>query len=167
MRHLVFGKKLSRDINSRKALLNNLASSLFRDGKVTTTIAKAKFARPYAEHLITGAKRERLHLKRQLASRLEKVAFKKLTGEIVPGFSKRQGGYTRIVQISKRQGDGAQMARLELVQLEKSSTIVSKSQKPQKLVAKSKEKSKGGVVAKKPLRLAKSKKKIKGKKVKK
>lgn len=116
MRHRVFGRKLSRDINARKALLSNLATALLEKGKLTTTVTKAKFARPYIEKLITQAKRDRLFTKRKLASSLSPVAFKKLVGEIAPGFSERQGGYLRIVKQITRRGDNAQMAKLELLE---------------------------------------------------
>ena len=119
MRHRVFGRKLSRDINARKALLANLATSLLENGKLTTTVAKAKFARPYVEKLITSAKGNRLFANRKLATSLSSVAFKRLVGEIAPGFSERHGGYLRIVKQISRRGDNAQMARLELLEWDK------------------------------------------------
>lgn len=126
MRHRVFGRKLSRDINARKALLSNLATALLEKGKLTTTVTKAKFARPYIEKLITQAKRDRLFTKRKLASSLSPVAFKKLVGEIAPGFSERQGGYLSIVKQISRRGDNAQMAKLELLEWDK--TLVKKTE---------------------------------------
>ena len=84
MRHLVFGKKLSRDTNSRKALLVNLANSLIEEGRVTTTLAKAKFARPFVEKLVTYVKRDKLHKKRELATFLTKKAFRRLLLDITP-----------------------------------------------------------------------------------
>ena len=119
MRHRVFGRKLSRDINARKALLANLATSLLEKGKLTTTVAKAKFARPYVEKLITSAKKDRLFANRKLAASLSSVAFKRLVGEIAPGFSERHGGYLRIVKQITRRGDNAQMAKLELSEWDK------------------------------------------------
>ena len=119
MRHRVFGRKLSRDINARKALLSNLATALLEKGKLTTTVTKAKFAGPYVEKLITQAKRDRLFANRKLASSLSPVAFKKLVGEIAPGFSERHGGYLRIVKQVSRRGDNAQMAKLELLEWDK------------------------------------------------
>ncbi len=118
MRHQVFGRKLSRDINARKALLINLTSALFENGKITTTLSKAKFAKSYAEKLVTNAKKNRLHTKRVLASNLSAKAFARLTGEISRGFTNRVGGYTRIVKLGTRLGDRAEMARLELLQWE-------------------------------------------------
>lgn len=119
MRHAVFGTRLSRDTNARKALLNNLASVLVINGKITTTQAKAKFARGYIEKLVTAAKSKKLSSHRKIASRLTDEALKKLTHEIAPGFSTRPGGYTRIIKLEQRGGDAAPMARLEFVEMEK------------------------------------------------
>ena len=140
MRHRVFGRKLSRDINARKALLANLATSLIVNGKLVTTVAKAKFAGPYVEKLITSAKKDRLFTNRKLASVLSTAAFKKLVLEIAPGFSERHGGYLRIVKQVTRRGDNAQMARLELLEWDKTKSKVSKVAKGSKVtkVAKAK-----------------------------
>ena len=123
MRHQVFGKKLSRDTKARKALLNNVAASLVVHGQLTTTLAKAKFAAPYIERLITLAKRNRLNTNRWLASTLSQIAFSKLVQDLGPGFAQRQGGYTRIIKLSKRRGDSAPMARLEFVEWDKSKAV--------------------------------------------
>ena len=144
MRHRVFGRKLSRDINARKALLSNLATSLLINGKLTTTVAKAKFARPYVEKLITSAKKDRLFANRKLASVLSPAAFKKLVSEIAPGFSERHGGYLRIVKQISRRGDNAQMARLELLEWDKTKVKV-----PKVVKAKPKPKPKKSKVTKK------------------
>ena len=136
MRHRVFGRKLSRDINARKALLSNLATSLLVNGKITTTVAKAKFAGPYVEKLITSAKKDRLFAYRKLASVLSPVAFRKLVGEIAPGCEKRHGGYLRIVKQITRRGDNAQMARLELLEWDKTKVKVPKVPKVAKAKAK-------------------------------
>ena len=133
MRHRVFGHKLSRDINARKALLANLATSLIVNGKLVTTVAKAKFARPYVEKLITSAKKDRLFTNRKLASSLSPDAFKKLVLEVAPGFSERHGGYLRIVKQITRRGDNAQMARLELLEWDKTKSKVSKVTKGSKV----------------------------------
>ena len=125
MRHLVFGRKLGRDTNARRALLANLASSLFINGAIVTTLVKAKFARPYVEKLITQAKSNKLTSKRFLASVLAHQAFIKLTGEIAAGFAQKTSGYTRIIKLRSRTGDAAAMARLELLEWE--------SQKAQKI----------------------------------
>ena len=109
------GRKLGRDTNSRKALLNNLANSLFLHGQITTTLAKAKFAQSYVEKTITSAKRTKLGGRRKIASTLSSTAFLRLTREIAPGFEQRTSGYTRILKIAPRNGDNAPMARIELL----------------------------------------------------
>jgi large subunit ribosomal protein L17 len=116
MRHLVKGRKLRRTTAHRKALLRNLVTSFLEKERVKTTLAKAKEARPLAEKMITLAKKNTLHTKRQALRVLTKeAAAKKLFEEIAPRFSERPGGYTRIVKIGTRLGDGAQMAMFELV----------------------------------------------------
>ncbi len=132
MRHLVAGKKLGRDTNSRKALLNNLANSVFLYGKVKTTLAKAKFAKSHIEKTITSAKKAKLGTRRVIASQLSKATFNKLINEIVPSFEGRSGGYTRIVKLSPRNGDNAPMARIELLPLDKSKAKSSPKAKSKK-----------------------------------
>jgi len=147
VRHAVFGRKLGRDINARKALASNLASSLLVKGHIVTTLAKAKFVKSYAEKLITEAKRPNLHTRRSVASRLTHEAFIRLITEIGPGFNARSGGYTRIIKLSTRRGDDAPMAKIEILDWDKSKTkVLTKSLKPakkQKLAAKTKLKTAG------------------------
>lgn len=119
MKHQIFGKKLGRDTNARRALLANLASSIIIGGKVNTTLKKAKFARAYIEKLITQAAKNRLFSNRVLASRLSADAFNRLIKEVGPQFKNRKGGYTRIIKTGVRLGDDAPMARLELLPFEK------------------------------------------------
>lgn len=116
MRHLVKGKKLRRNTANRRALLRNLVTSFLEKERIKTTLAKAKAARPQAEKMITLARKNTLH-SRRLALRFiyKKPVVKKLFDEIGPRFSERPGGYTRIVKIGPRSGDGAEMAILELV----------------------------------------------------
>lgn len=140
MRHRVKGKKLSRDSAQRKALLRNLVTSFLEKERIRTTLAKAKATRPIAEKMITLAKNNSLH-SRRLALRFiyKKDVVKKLFDEIGPRFSERPGGYTRIIKIGPRQGDGAEMALLEMVgtefkKKEKKKTAAEKA----KQVAKSK-----------------------------
>lgn len=130
------GFKLNRDKDARKALLVNLASSVLEKGSITTTQTKAKFVKPFVEKLITDAKRNRLAPNRKLASRLRSSAFKKLTAEIAPGFGKRTGGYTRIVKINRRQGDGAFLSKLEILEWEKPKAPVKTEKKAVKKSAK-------------------------------
>lgn len=116
MRHLVKGRKLGRTTSHRKALLRNLVTSFLEKERVRTTVAKAKEARPLAEKMITLAKRGTLHSRRQALRFVRKEsAVKKLFDELGPRFSERNGGYSRIVRLAPRAGDGADMAMLELV----------------------------------------------------
>jgi large subunit ribosomal protein L17 len=116
MRHRIKGKKLSRDSAQRKALLRSLVTSFLEKERIRTTLAKAKATKPVAEKMITLAKKNSLH-SRRLALRFiyKREVVKKLFDEIGPRFSERPGGYTRIVKIGPRAGDGAEMALLELV----------------------------------------------------
>ena len=133
MRHAVFGRKLGRDINSRAALLNNLAGALVVHGSVTTSLSKAKFVKPYIEKMVTIAKKKRLAANRAIASNLPPAAFKRLTSEIAPGFEKRQGGYTRVVKLASRRGDSAPMARIEFLEWDKQKAMGSQTKKVKKL----------------------------------
>jgi large subunit ribosomal protein L17 len=98
-------------------MLANLAQALFEHGRITTTEAKAKRLRPYAEHLITFAKKGDLHARRQVLKRLnDKSVVHVLFDEIGPRYENRPGGYTRIVKLGPRKGDNAPMAIIELVE---------------------------------------------------
>ena len=100
-----------------RLMLANLATSLFEHGRITTTEAKAKRLRPYAEHLITFGKRGDLHARRQVLKRLNsKSVVHTLFAEIGPRYADRPGGYTRIVKLGPRKGDNAPMALIELVE---------------------------------------------------
>ena len=118
MRHRVAHRKLGRTTPHRTALLRNLATALFERERIRTTLPKAKELRPFAEKLITLAKREdgRLHARRQAARQLQDPAIvQKLFDTIGARFASRPGGYTRILRLGTRHGDGAEMAYLELV----------------------------------------------------
>ena len=116
MTHLVKKKKLGRDTSNRRALLRNLVTSFLEKERIRTTLAKAKATRPLAEKMITLARKDTLHAKRQALSFIyKKPVVKKLFEELGPRFSERPGGYTRIVKIGPRAGDGAEMAILELI----------------------------------------------------
>jgi large subunit ribosomal protein L17 len=118
MRHRVAHRKLGRTTPHRIALLRNLATALFEKERIRTTLPKAKELRPFAERLITLAKREenRLHARRLAARHIQDPAVvKKLFDTIGSRFATRPGGYTRILRLGPRQGDGAEMAYLELV----------------------------------------------------
>jgi large subunit ribosomal protein L17 len=97
-------------------MMANLAASLFEAGAITTTQAKAKALRPYAERLITKAKKGGVHQQRQVVARMhDKDAAHRLFTEIAPRYAERSGGYTRILKLGPRPGDMAPMARIELV----------------------------------------------------
>jgi large subunit ribosomal protein L17 len=116
MRHRIKGKQLSRTASHKKAMLANMATSLFRHDRVVTTQAKAKELRPYAERLITLARRGDLHARRLVERRIkDKAVSQRLFAEIGKRFAARPGGYTRIVKLGHRPGDGADVARIELV----------------------------------------------------
>ena len=116
MRHRNFGRKLSRNTEHRRALLRNLVTSLILEERIETTVAKAKAARTVAERVITLGKRGDLHARRQAASYvMTAAAVKKLFEDVAKRFGQRPGGYTRLVRTGWRQGDGADLAVLELV----------------------------------------------------
>jgi large subunit ribosomal protein L17 len=116
MRHRKKGRQLSRTASHREALLRNMAISLFRHGRIQTTTAKAKELRPFAEKLITLAKRGDLHSRRLAARKVhDNDALFVLFDSIGPRFAERAGGYTRVLKVGHRQGDGAEMALIELV----------------------------------------------------
>ncbi|OGU02753.1 MAG: 50S ribosomal protein L17 [Gemmatimonadetes bacterium RBG_16_66_8] len=116
MRHRAKGKQLSRTASHKKALLANLATSLFRHDRIQTTQAKAKELRPYAERLITLARRGDLHARRLVERKLkDREVTHRLFTELGKRFAARPGGYTRIVKLGHRPGDGADVARIELL----------------------------------------------------
>ncbi|MFT5280824.1 MAG: large subunit ribosomal protein L17 [Flavobacteriaceae bacterium] len=117
MRHLKKGRKFGRVTKQRKALMCNLAISLFDHGRISTTEAKAKELRPYVEKFITRAKNAGFVTSRLLASRLmnNKIIVKKLIEEIAPKYKEQEGGYTRITKSHNRGGDNAPIAIIELL----------------------------------------------------
>src|SRR5882724_1528026 len=116
MRHRVSGSKLKRDAGSRKALLKGLVTSVIEHERIVTTVTKAKAIRPLVEKMITLAKRDTLHTRRQAAAFLETpAAVQKLFDKLGTRFGQREGGYTRVVRLGWRKGDGAEQAMIELV----------------------------------------------------
>ena len=116
MRHRKKGRNLSRSPSHRTALLRNLATSLFEHERIRTTEAKAKELWPYAERLITMAKRGDLHARRLVGRRIaDRAVLGKLFDDIGPRYAERPGGYTRILKLGHRKGDAADMALIELV----------------------------------------------------
>lgn len=117
MRHRKTVAKLGMVSSHRKSVLANLTSALILSAKVDTTYSRAKATQRFAERVITLAKRGDLHARRIVFSRLQdKVAVDKLFEEIGPRFKDRPGGYTRVVKLGPRRGDGAESARLMLLE---------------------------------------------------
>ncbi len=109
-------RKLGRPTDQRIAMLRNLVTSLIDNGRVTTTLARAKETRCMAEKMITLGKTNTLHSRRQALSYItDKEVVFKLFDEIAPKYADRQGGYTRIIKAGPRRGDAAEMAIIELV----------------------------------------------------
>jgi large subunit ribosomal protein L17 len=116
MRHKVDGYKLKRNVGARRALLRGLVTSVIDQERIITTVPKAKAARPLVDKMITLAKEDTLHARRQAAAFLMTPAsVKKLFDKLGTRFGQRNGGYTRIVRLGFRKGDGAEQAMLELV----------------------------------------------------
>ena len=116
MRHKVSGSKLKRDCGSRNSLIKNLITSVIEHERVVTTVTKAKAIKPLVDKMITLAKRDTLHARRQAAAVLETpAAVQKLFDKLGTRFGQRSGGYTRIVRLGFRKGDGAEQAMIELV----------------------------------------------------
>jgi len=116
MRHKVAGYKLKRNIGARRALFKGLITSVIENERIVTTVAKAKAVRPLVEKMITLAKRDTLHTRRQAAAMLETpAAVQKLFDKLGTRFGQREGGYVRLTRLGNRKGDGAEQAMLELV----------------------------------------------------
>jgi large subunit ribosomal protein L17 len=116
MRHHNKNRKFKRERNQRRALLRSLARELFLRGKITTTEAKAKEIRPFAEKLITNARGGTLASRRLVASKLSNNPIvPKLVDKIAKNYVDRKGGYIRVVKLPRRPSDGSKMAVVELV----------------------------------------------------
>lgn len=117
MRHRKKGRQLSRSRSHKRAMLRNMATSLFRHERIRTTEAKAKELRPYAERLITIARSDDVHNRRRAGRHIaDREVLQKLFHDIGPRFRSRQGGYTRILKLGARKGDGAELALIELTE---------------------------------------------------
>lgn len=137
MRHQVKKGMLGRNTAHRRALMRNMVTSFLERERVRTTIAKARSLRPVAEKMITLGKRGTLHARRQaLAYMTKEEAVKKLFDDIGPRFKERPGGYTRIVKLDRRAGDGAEMAMIELVGTEFKAKTKKKKKEAKKSAAK-------------------------------
>jgi large subunit ribosomal protein L17 len=127
------GPRLGGSSSHQKALLANLATSLFEHGRIKTTEPKARALRPYAEKLITHAKKGTLHNRREVLKKIrDKDVVHALFEEIGPFFSDREGGYTRIIKVEARKGDNAPMAVIELV---REKTVTSEADRARRVKA--------------------------------
>ena len=116
MRHRKGGFKLQRNPSARRALLRGLTTNVILRDRVVTTVTKAKAVKPVVEKMITLAKRDTLHSRRQAAAFLNTPgAVQKLFDTLGPRFAQRNGGYTRVVRLGPRKGDGAELALIELL----------------------------------------------------
>ncbi len=127
------GPRLGGSSSHQKALLANLATSLFEHGRIKTTEPKARALRPYAEKLITHAKKGTLHNRREVMKKIrDKDVVHALFAEIGPFFADRNGGYTRIIKVEARKGDNAPMAVIELV---REKTVTSEADRARRVKA--------------------------------
>ena len=127
------GPRLGGSSSHQKALLANLATSLFEHGRIKTTEPKARALRPYAEKLITHAKKGALHNRREVLKKIrDKDVVHALFEEIGPFYADREGGYTRIIKVEARKGDNAPMAVIELVQ---EKTVTSEAERARRVKA--------------------------------
>lgn len=109
-------RKFGREKVQREALYKSLATALIDHGKIKTTSAKAKSLSAFADRLVTTAKKQNLASRRELARTFHQKTVKKLVDEIAPKFSDRHGGYTRVIRLGQRKGDGAPMSLIEFTQ---------------------------------------------------
>jgi large subunit ribosomal protein L17 len=127
------GRRLGGSSSHQKAILANLATALFEHGRIRTTQPKARALRPYAEKLITHAKKGTLHNRREVLKKIrDKDVVHNLFAEIGPFFADRNGGYTRIIKVEARKGDNAPMAVIELVQ---EKTVTSEANRARRVAA--------------------------------
>ena len=136
MRHKVHTFKIGRTGAHRKAMLANMVSSLIEHGEIRTTITKAKEARRVADKMVTLGKKGDLHRRRLAVSKLrDKTAVKKLFDEVAPQYTERNGGYTRIIKLSRRLGDAAEMCILQFVESDDAVKKAAKTTKTKKAKA--------------------------------
>lgn len=155
MRHRVAGRKLGRHTKHREMMFRNMLVSLLQHERIRTTLAKGKELRSWADKIITLAKKDTLHARRQAFARLRnETIVKKLFDEIAPKMKGREGGYTRIYKMGWRQGDGAPLSLVELVSYspveeKKKSTVEKAKEVLRKVRPKKKEKGEEKVKEKK------------------
>ena len=139
------GPRLGGSSSHQKAILANLATSLFEHGRIKTTEPKARALRPYAEKLITHAKKGTLHNRREVMKKIrDKDVVHALFAEIGPFFADRAGGYTRIIKVEARKGDNAPMAVIELV---REKTVTSEADRARRAATKAAKKATAPVAA--------------------
>ena len=110
------GPRLGKSPSHQRKILSNLAASLIVEERLTTTTAKAKMLRPYVEKIVTKARRGDLHARRNVLAKIQNTeVVTKLFDEIGPRYQDRDGGYTRIIKVGPRRGDGTEMALIEFV----------------------------------------------------
>ncbi|UQX10513.1 50S ribosomal protein L17 [Candidatus Mycobacterium methanotrophicum] len=127
------GRRIGGSSSHQRAILANLATALFEHGRITTTEPKARALRPYAEKLITHAKKGTLHNRREVLKKIpDKDIVHSLFAEIGPFFADRDGGYTRIIKVEARKGDNAPMAVIELV---REKTVTSEAERARRVGA--------------------------------
>ncbi|MBI2414929.1 50S ribosomal protein L17 [candidate division WWE3 bacterium] len=154
MRHNVITKTFSRDTEHRRSMMRNLAASLVEHEAIVTTVAKAKYLRPYIEKIVTRALKGDLSAVRQSIIDLgSDSAARKLVKELAPKFATRPGGYTRIIKLASRDGDKAPLARIEFMKevqkaKEEKSSKETKISKAAKVVKSTKPENKKKIVSK-------------------
>ena len=154
MRHQVRGRKLGRTASHRLALLKSLATSLLKHKKITTTTAKAKELRGFVEPIITKAKTDSVHTRRYVSDVIkDKGVVKGLFTDIIPKIGERAGGYTRVVKLGQRKGDGAELSIIELVDF--SGIVKPKAPKKTKSEAKTPDTTEATVVEEKKVKASK------------
>ena len=137
MRHRMAGRRLGRTTEHRLAMLRNLSSALFDKEKITTTLARAKELRPFAEKLVTLSKKETLHARRRVLRHIHnRAVVAKLFDALSARYAQRPGGYTRIIKLGPRRGDHAEMALIELVGAETAAETTTESSTKKKKGAK-------------------------------
>jgi len=138
MKKNVFGRKLKRDKNERKALFKSLMSSLILHERIQTTEEKAKAIKPEIEKLVTKAKKRGNVSLNIIKSSIHPVAFEKFIANVAPRFTERNGGYTRIIRLHKRLGDQAQMVLIEWTEgeIKNVKTEINKKSTSKKLIEK-------------------------------
>tara|TARA_X000000368_G_C22701730_1_gene567083 strand:- start:48 stop:515 length:468 start_codon:yes stop_codon:yes gene_type:complete len=147
MRHKIGHRKLNRTSEHRKALFKNMLNSLIKYEQITTTLPKAKELKPKIDKAITLGKKNNLHSKKSLFSKLQdKSSVQKLTKDLSARYSKRNGGYSRVIRAGFRYGDDAPMAVIELVDRDLKAKKVDKKEKKTEQQSKKIEESKKNIV---------------------